>query len=207
MSLGQGWHVPAQLPLAQSASFPQLAPAAHFGQGPPQSTSLSASFFTLSEHVGAWHARIAHTPLAQSPPVMQLIPSAHGAQLPPQSLAVSVPFWTPSEQLGAAQIWLGPQTPLEQSRAKRHFFPGSQGAHAVPPQSTSVSSAPSTPSLHEIDWHLPFVHACCAQSEFEMQLEPTPHGGQSPPPQSTSVSFRFFTLSTQLPCAHTPCLQ
>jgi hypothetical protein len=36
---------------------------------------------------------------------------------------------------------------------------------------------------------------------------PTPHGGQSPPPQSTSVSFRFFTRSMQLPCAHTPCLQ
>jgi hypothetical protein len=42
---------------------------------------------------------------------------------------------------------------------------------------------------------------------FDEQLAPTPQGGQSPPPQSTSVSFRFLTLSTQLPCAQMPCLQ
>src|SRR5438445_6580800 len=51
------------------------------------------------------------------------------------------------------------------------------------------------------------MHDWPAQSTSIVQLDPMPHGGQSPPPQSTSVSFRFFTLSTQLPWAQTPSLQ
>jgi hypothetical protein len=160
MSLGHGWQLPAQLPLEQSASLPQLDPAGHFGHCPPQSTSLSAWFFTLSMQLGGWHVRMAHTPLTQSAPIMHPPPSAHGAQLPPQSFPVSVPFWMPSEQLGAAQIRLLPHTPLEQSRATRHFWPGAQGAHSVPPQSTSVSPGPCKPSSHEIDWHFPLVQVC-----------------------------------------------
>jgi hypothetical protein len=40
-------------PLAQSAAAPHNLPVAHLvAQLPPQSTSVSVSFFTLSAHVG-----------------------------------------------------------------------------------------------------------------------------------------------------------
>jgi hypothetical protein len=43
-----------QGPRAQSASFPHFSPGAHCGQvPPPQSTSVSAPFLALSEHVGS----------------------------------------------------------------------------------------------------------------------------------------------------------
>src|SRR6185436_10325523 len=50
-------HLPAtQLPPAQSALTVQTWLKPHFGQEPPpQSTSVSVPFFTLSEQLGAWH--------------------------------------------------------------------------------------------------------------------------------------------------------
>ena len=62
-----------QATVAQSLGLAQFFPTGHFGQfGPPQSTSLSPLFCTLS---------------LQVPP--------QGGQPPPQSVPVSVPSMTP----------------------------------------------------------------------------------------------------------------
>lgn len=52
-----------QMPLVQSASVPQCLPFAHFGQVPPQSTSVSAPSWKPSWQVGvrqvpAWHVAV-----------------------------------------------------------------------------------------------------------------------------------------------------
>ena len=45
---------PVQTPVAQSVATEQRLPSAHFGQlGPPQSTSVSLPFWTLSVQVGS----------------------------------------------------------------------------------------------------------------------------------------------------------
>jgi hypothetical protein len=58
--------LPEQMAVVQSAPVEQPLPTPHFVQEPPQSTSVSVLFFTVSLHVGAWHAPPVHTELAQS---------------------------------------------------------------------------------------------------------------------------------------------
>src|SRR5205823_1848898 len=102
-------------------------PTAQPGQPPPQSTSVSAPFFTLSMQPGATHIPLVHTPLAQSIPVLQPLPPSHLlGQLPPQSMSVSSPFFAPSVQDG---VWHIPpvHTALLQSAALPHILPMSHG--------------------------------------------------------------------------------
>jgi hypothetical protein len=91
-----------QTPLRQSVSPEQSLPAAHAEQtAPPQSTSVSSWFFTLSSQAAAWQVlgSPVHTPLMQSPAPLQVCPALHLGHEEPQSMSVSVPFFTPSEQL------------------------------------------------------------------------------------------------------------
>jgi hypothetical protein len=91
---------PVQIPLAQSVLVKQLRPFAHFGHGPPQSTSVSAPFLTPSVHDAAWHLPALQTRLWQSLPTEQFFPLLQGVQLPPQSTSDSVPFLIPSVHVG-----------------------------------------------------------------------------------------------------------
>jgi hypothetical protein len=69
---------------------------------PPQSTSVSAPFLTLSAQLAAWQMLPTHTPLWQSPPFAHCLPAALFGQLaPPQSVSVSVPFLTLSVHVEA----------------------------------------------------------------------------------------------------------
>jgi hypothetical protein len=94
---------PEHTPLVQSAGVRHDLVSAHFEQTPPpQSTSVSAPFFTVSEQVGAWHLAPVHTPLEQSPPARHALPTAHPPHVPPpQSTSVSAPFFTVSVHSGA----------------------------------------------------------------------------------------------------------
>jgi hypothetical protein len=102
------WHVagfPEQTPLVQSLDTEQRKSFAHLAQVlPPQSTSVSVPFFTVSGQAGAWHffGSPAHTLLEQSPASAHDSPVAQRVQrlAPPQSTSVSTPFLTTSLQLG-----------------------------------------------------------------------------------------------------------
>jgi hypothetical protein len=87
---------------------------------------------------------------AQSVPALHIRPFAHGAQEPPQSTSVSVPFFVPSWQDAATQRWLAPsQVPDTQSESFAQLLVFAHGAHASPPQSTSVSVPSRIPSAHD----------------------------------------------------------
>jgi hypothetical protein len=74
---------------AQSVPTRQFKPAAHFGQVPPQSTSVSLPFRTLSVQLGAEQVTL-HTPAKQSVAAPHFLPVPHFPQLgPPQSTSVS----------------------------------------------------------------------------------------------------------------------
>jgi hypothetical protein len=55
-----------QSPPTQSATTWQVKPLAHFPQEPPQSTSDSVPFFTLSSQLGARQRPAVQTPESQS---------------------------------------------------------------------------------------------------------------------------------------------
>jgi hypothetical protein len=86
--------------LVQSVPAPQFFPPSQHAQlvEPPQSTSVSPPFLTLSLHAAAAHSLpVVQTPSTQSVPAAHTLPTPHfAAQLPPQSTSVSVPFFTPS---------------------------------------------------------------------------------------------------------------
>jgi len=78
----------AQTPDMQSSPMAQVLPFLQAGAPsdigcfmplartpPPQSTSVSLSFFTPSLSVGALHRPLLHTTLAQSPPTLQVSPA------------------------------------------------------------------------------------------------------------------------------------
>ena len=116
---------------------------------PPQSRSVSRSFWARSVHVSSGvSARQSllpslHLPLAQSASMMQ--PTAIGQRrsqvAPPQSSPVS----RPSACVTTAPLKHDVQTPalhwlLAQSAAESQILVSAQGAHVPPPQSTSVSA-------------------------------------------------------------------
>jgi hypothetical protein len=82
-----------QLPMTQSSPVLHVLPVAHLGQPepPPQSTSVSKPFLTLSWHLAASHTPPVHTKLAQSVPTPHFLPGAHlgHPEVPPQSTSVS----------------------------------------------------------------------------------------------------------------------
>jgi hypothetical protein len=123
------WHDP----LEQSPFAAQVFPAAHGGQRPPQSTSVSEPFVTRSVQLEGWQVEAEQTPLWQSPPPVQAFPSGQRGQTPPpQSTAVSAPFFTPSAQLATWQV-PEEQTPLGQSLPPTHSTQAPAPSHIVPP--------------------------------------------------------------------------
>jgi hypothetical protein len=213
--MAAGWQtLITQLALWQSVDAMHPWPFAHFFAGwqlPPQSTSVSFWFFTMSLHVGVWHVTL-QTLLVQSVPTRQVWPLAHvGHAAPPQSMAVSVPFFTPSRPPVHFGTWQTPpvQTPLVQSAATPHSFPSVHffpwPTHVVPPQSTSVSICVAvpvpffTPSLQVGAAHVVPLQTPLWQSLPIVQPPPVPQRAHvDAPPQSTPDSEPFFTVSVQL---------
>ncbi len=127
----------------------QVRPGAHFGQDPPQSTSVSVPFLAESAQLGVpqMAGAPAQMPLRQSPEPRQSRPAAHFGHTEPQSTSVSVWFFTPSEQV---ESWHRPflQALLLQSPSTLQARFASHRRHVPlsPPQSMSDSSAFFTPS-------------------------------------------------------------
>src|SRR5262249_43534641 len=118
------------------AKPPPARVQAHLTQlGPPQSMSVSPSFWTPSVQVAAWHTPPVQIVLSQSEPARHDLPAVHAVQVgPPQSTSVSLAFLTPSVQVGA---WHTPpvHTRLVQSCAPvTQPFPSGHGAQVPPPQ-------------------------------------------------------------------------
>src|SRR3569623_2289910 len=102
--------------------FAQRLAGAH---EPPQSTSVSVPFSTMSVQDGTAQVLVVvplQTPLVQSVAAPHFLPLAHLGQAPPQFRSVSVPFWTASGHEGAAQVPSAPHTQLEESAATPHVF-------------------------------------------------------------------------------------
>ena len=138
-----------QLPLWQSLSSTQVLLGGQAGQpesAPPQSTSVSLPFSTLSVQVRAAHAPVAQTRLAQSPPTLHFWAAPQPGQGPPQSTSVSLLFFTASVHEGGAHR-PAVQTPLTQSAGSRQALPSWHLAQPAPPQSTSVSAPFLMPSV------------------------------------------------------------
>src|SRR4051794_35894813 len=100
----------AQVPLThawleQSLATLQVLCGSHFGQLPPQSTSVSLPFFAPSLHCELTQVPSEpQTPETQSLALPQSLPLPHLLHsVPPQSLSLSLPLRSPSLQLGAAQ--------------------------------------------------------------------------------------------------------
>jgi hypothetical protein len=165
---------------------------------PPQSTSVSLPFFTMSEQVGIWQVGgfPLQTPLWQSPAPAQRLPFRHFGQSDPQSTSVSVWFKTPSEQV-AVRHRLPVQTPLLQSTPPWHERLVSQRGQVrlAPPQSMSVSSPLRTTSEHVGIWQRDPAHTPLVQSVALPQAWPARHVAPQTPPQSMSDSVRLSTPS------------
>jgi hypothetical protein len=135
-----------------------------------------------------WHAAYAkqtpseHMPLAQSLAARQGLQAAHGTQSePPQSTPVSSPSRMPSWQPFGQAAMLQPgsrhfgehtppvQLPLWQSRATEHRRQSAHGRQVAPPQSTSLSSASSSPLLQRPPAQRRATHEPVAQSESSTQ--------------------------------------
>jgi len=175
---------------SQSAGTVHMSPAAHPGQEPPQSTSVSLPLRTPSEQLGTAQRDPVQTPLTQSARVAQTRPSAQRGQVPPpQSVSVSLPFWAPSMHVGAAHTPPA-QTRLRQSRAAMHIRPSPQGGHMMPPQSVAVSAPSCVPLVQLMGGgpHRPAEQRLVAQSAGTRHISPFAHGMQAGPPQSTSDS-------------------
>jgi hypothetical protein len=133
---------PSHTPLSQSR--PTLQPPSG-PQGahslPPQSTSVSLPFCTLSSQRAGAHTESTQEPLSQSGPSPQASPLPHGvSQDPPQSMAVSLPFFKLSVQEAPLQVEeLALQLPLKQSLSAEQSSAGPHFGHSSPPQSTSDS--------------------------------------------------------------------
>jgi hypothetical protein len=84
------------MPLPQSVLPPQDLPKLQAEQEPPQSTSVSLAFLTLSVQLGAWQSPALQTPEVQSALVRHALLSAHRPQPLPQSTSLSSPFLMPS---------------------------------------------------------------------------------------------------------------
>jgi hypothetical protein len=69
---------PLQMPLVQSLPNAQILPTAHFGQLPPQSTSVSMPFLTASVQVGALAT---HSPLPLQVPLEHCVPATAYVEL------------------------------------------------------------------------------------------------------------------------------
>ena len=137
---------PAHTWLTQSVPAKQPPPGAHGPQVPPQSTSVSDPFFTLSAQVGTWQVPPTHTWLLQSVGTRHPRPELQAGQAaPPQSMELSEPFCTKSVQVAAWHTVR--QTWVVQSAATEHAWPAAHAPHGLdPPQSTPDSLPFEIPS-------------------------------------------------------------
>jgi hypothetical protein len=103
---------PEQMLLEQSALVPQCFVSAQGLHEPPQSTSVSVPFCTLSVQLAGVQVLAAgsQTLLLQSAPTRQFRVSAHGPHEPPQSTSVSVPSLRPSVHCAVTQLPLPSHT-------------------------------------------------------------------------------------------------
>jgi hypothetical protein len=132
-----GWQTVAQTKLVQSLPALQRLLTAQAAQLPPQSMSLSVSFFRPSEHVaatgaGLLHTEASHEPLLQSASCVQCSLSGHLSQLPPQSTSVSLPLVKPSLQVGAASHTPASHRPLSQSVGAVQLAPSAHTGQSPP---------------------------------------------------------------------------
>jgi hypothetical protein len=198
------WHWPLEhTSLEQSDPAAHVCPSEHTAHcGPPQSTSVSFAFFTMSEHVGR-HVEPEQLPPTQSLSCPQPSPGPHGPHdEPPQSASVSVPFCTVSEHVGA---WHTPpvHTSLWQSALAAHFFASAHGAQSAPPQSVSVSAPFFTASAHVGATHWLIMQTWLAQSEAPRHSTHCPAPSQSlPGPPSLHASPATTGAFEGLPASH-----
>jgi hypothetical protein len=197
-------------PLWQSPATTQVLPFAQSPQdGPPQSTSVSLPFFTVSLQPAPWQTFGVplQTLLIQSPATLHVLPVPQSPHVPPpQSTSVSAPFLTTSEHVGAWQVTL--QTPLEQSFGAPHVLPvphrAQPGDGVGPPQSMSLSPWFFAPSAHVGVVQASDTHRVLVQSVPVVQALVGPQRLQLvAPPQSTSLSAWFFTVSVHDGAAQT----
>lgn len=154
---------PSPAATAQSAVTLQPWAWGHLSaQLPPQSTSVSSPFFTLSVQADALHTSSPHTPLRQSAAVAQPWPSGHKPHEPPQSLPVSSPSFSPESHVDATH-W----------PASSHVPP----SHGVSALRTDLEQEPST-------------HVTCSQLEAGAGQSSVSRHSASPtaPPAGTLVS-------------------
>jgi len=152
-----------QTPDTQSVGTRQLLLSAHLGQVlPPQSTSVSSPFFTLSVQEVVQTPPL-QAPDAQSVPALHDLPMPQAVQAPPQSTSVSVPFFTLSVQLALAHFPEASQIPLMQSPAALQA-PPAEHLGQVSPQSTSVSLPFFTLSVQLGARHTPLWQTLLLQS-------------------------------------------
>src|SRR5690606_16955522 len=187
----------------QSPATRQSSPSLQSLQLPPQSTSVSSPFRTLSSHSGAAHLSSSpHTPSTQSLFEAQISPTRHfGHSRPPQSMSVSPESSLPFEQNGGAH-WACPAAVSthvsdSQSSSTSHGSPFAHLASQSPPQSIHVSKPLRTPSSHFGGWQVS-SQTFSMQSLPLLQSAPMGHFASQLPPQSTSVSSPFWTLSKQV---------
>jgi hypothetical protein len=156
--------LPLQTPVAQSAATLQPPPVGQVLPAatqvvPPQSTSVSVPFLTVSLHDAVVHLPALHRLLAQSVFKVQFLAAAQRAQVvePPQSVSDSPPLVWPSAQLA---VWhtLPVHTLLVQSEATPHALVGPHLVQVPPPQSMSVSAPFLKESLQVGAAQAPPVH-------------------------------------------------
>ena len=176
-------------PLVQSEGTLHTVPSTHVEvhTGPPQSSPVSALFFTPSVQLGRQNDP-EHASPTQSSSTSQSSPGAHVApQTPPQSTSVSSAFFTRSEHVGARHFFVVmEQTPLTQSPASWQVSFVRHVAPQTPPQSVSVSSEFLTPSAHSGGAQTPrTVHTLLVQSPGPRHSAHTPLPSHLMPPPSS----------------------
>jgi hypothetical protein len=176
--------LPKQKLLAQSTLAEQCFWSAHFAQEPPQSTSVSFPFCTVSVQeagVQVW-AVGSQTLLTQSLATMHALWSAQGPQEPPQSTSVSSASFTVSVQCIATQLPLPSQTTPPLS------------LQAVP---LTVFWVPQTSLVHVLDLQ---TVVCAGQSVAALHWTQVPLPSHVLPPLSVQVVvFGAFMVPHALP--------
>mmetsp|Transcript_7776 Transcript_7776/g.13661 ORF Transcript_7776/g.13661 Transcript_7776/m.13661 type:complete len:275 (+) Transcript_7776:25563-26387(+) len=188
------WWVSQHTKESQSASELHAESMSHSEQSPPQSTSLSRPFNTLSAQDAERHLPSvpSHIPLRQSSAVSHSAPAGHLGQRPPQSTSDSSKLSTPSKQvMGMQAPRSGLHFSLIQSPSCTQSAPSLHGSQSAPPQSTDVSCPSSSPFRQVSAIQVPErgEHSPERQSVDSLHMAPTLHRAHwLDPPQSTSAS-------------------
>ena len=190
-------------PEAQSLPLVQLPPVPQAGHTPPpQSTLVSAAFWTPSLHV-AEHTPPTQDPLSQLSAPVHAFPTAHSGQeapndtTPPSQCAAV----TPQNPKGLQHSPTGHAASVGVFHPHSKLGPTARGLMAESPQSTSDSSPLARPSPHRGDEHTVSRQTPESQSPAMLHVAPPPQPEQLPP-QSTPVSTPFWTPSMQLAAEH-----